>query len=80
MTQDEHNKDRAILRAVAPLAAHYRYRDEYARAYRTVKRFPLFTLYGAARMHILNGDIFDGSGGTAEEAHEARRMQEAGEL
>jgi hypothetical protein len=46
-------------RAYNALAAHHRYRDEFAKAFRVLRRFPIYTTQGAANHHKLNGDIFD---------------------
>lgn len=48
-----------VARAWARVAAHHRFRSEYAKAFRVLARFPIYTLKGASRHHILNGDIFD---------------------
>lgn len=40
-------------------AAHIKSRDEFSRALRVMRRFPLYTVFGASRHHLLNGDVFD---------------------
>jgi hypothetical protein len=64
-------------------ANHIRYRDEYAKALRVLKLYPLYELRGAARHHLLNGDIFEEKKITyrfdeqTEQAMRAKRLQEA---
>lgn len=39
-------------------ARHIQFRDEYAKAYRVVARYPLYTIQGGANHGKLNGDLF----------------------
>lgn len=68
--------DHAWQKVIGAHAAHIRYRDEFAKAYRTLEKFPCYTIRGAANHHKLNDDIFQKEHeGSPADAMAAKRLQ-----
>lgn len=67
--------DHAWQKTIGIHAAHVRYRDEFAKAYRTMGRLPLYSIQGAANHHKLNSDMFDVEKSTTAGGHPKRQVE-----